>query len=74
MVLPVELIEALRRRASERGQSITAYVAALIRSDLGQPCPPDPLLLAEQLQLLQARVEALERQLRSGSRSASAEM
>ena len=36
MVLPVELIEAIKQRSGALGLSITAYVSALVRSDLGQ--------------------------------------
>ncbi len=54
MVLPVDLLEAIKRRAADQGLSITAYVSALVRADLPQ--------LAEQVRVLQARVEELERQ------------
>ncbi|MEY4359942.1 MAG: hypothetical protein RLZZ631_1428, partial [Cyanobacteriota bacterium] len=37
MVLPQELIDAIKQRASEQGLSITAYVAELVRRDLGWP-------------------------------------
>jgi hypothetical protein len=60
MVLPVELIEAIKQRASGLGLSITAYVSALVRSDLGRPAPADLPLLAEQLRRLEARVQQLE--------------
>jgi hypothetical protein len=36
MVLPAELIEAIKQRAHGLGLSITAYVSALVRADLGQ--------------------------------------
>jgi TolA-binding protein len=61
MVLPVELIEAIKQRARDLGLSITAYVSALVRADLGQPAPADLPELAEQLRQLQVRVEQLER-------------
>lgn len=61
MVLPVELIEAIKLRSGALGLSITAYVSALVRSDLGQPAPADLPLLADQLRRLEARVEQLER-------------
>ena len=61
IVLPLELIEAIKQRAAEQHLSITAYVADLVRRDLGYPARPDPLALAEQLQRLQERVERLER-------------
>lgn len=61
MVLPLELIEAIKQRATDQGLSITAYVASLVRRDLGCPALHDPLELAEQLQRLQERVERLER-------------
>jgi plasmid stability protein len=60
MVLPQELIEAIKQRAAEQGLSITAYVANLVRRDLGYPALPDPQEMAEQLHQLQERVERLE--------------
>jgi plasmid stability protein len=60
MVLPVELIEAIKRRAAEQGQSITAYVGELVRRDLGLAQPPHPRELAQQLDQLQTRVDQLE--------------
>jgi hypothetical protein len=60
MVLPQELIEAIKQRASEQGLSITAYVAELVRRDLGWPSQPDPRVMEKQLLQLQARVEQLE--------------
>ena len=60
MVLPVELIAAIKQRASERGLSITAYVVDLVQADLGQPMVPNPVELAEQIQALQRRVDQLE--------------
>jgi DNA polymerase III delta subunit len=62
MVLPQELIDAIKQRASEQGLSITAYVAELVRRDLGWPSQPDPRAMEQQLQQLQVRVEQLERQ------------
>jgi hypothetical protein len=62
MVLPQELIDAIKQRASEQGLSITAYVAELVRRDLGWPSQPDPRAMEKQLQQLQVRVEQLERQ------------
>jgi hypothetical protein len=61
MVLPLELIDAIKERASRQGLSITAYVIGLVRRDLGLPVDLDASELAEQLQQLQARVEQLER-------------
>jgi hypothetical protein len=60
MVLPLELIEAIKERASEQGLSITAYVAELVRRDLGWPALPDPRVLAERLGQLEQRVDQLE--------------
>ncbi len=60
MVLPQELIEAIKQRAAELGLSITAYVTNLVRRDLGHPALPDPQEMAEQLNQLQERVERLE--------------
>ena len=62
MVLPVDLLEAIKQRAADQGLSITAYVSALVRADLGQPASTDLPQLAEQVRVLQARVEELERQ------------
>lgn len=61
MVLPLELIDAIKERASRQGLSITAYVTGLVRRDLGLPVDLDPSELAQQLQQLQARVDQLER-------------
>jgi plasmid stability protein len=60
MVLPVELIEAIKRRAAEQGQSITAYVSELVRRDLGLAQSPHPRELAQLLDQLQTRVDHLE--------------
>lgn len=60
MVLPEELIEAIKLRAKSLGLSITAYVSALVRSDLGQPGAIDLPQLAEQVRRLQERVDQLE--------------
>lgn len=60
MVLPEELISAIKRRASTRGQTITAYVAELVQRDLGHPLPVDHHRLVEQVDELQRRVERLE--------------
>lgn len=62
MVLPLDLIDAIKQRAREQRLSITAYVAGLVRRDLGWPAEPDPNALAQQLQQLQERVDQLERQ------------
>ncbi len=60
MVLPVELIEAIKQRARAKGLSVTAYISALVQADLGLPGLPDLHQLAEQLAEVQARVDALE--------------
>jgi hypothetical protein len=62
MVLPVELIEAIKQRAKAKGLSVTAYISALVHADLGLPGSPDLHQLAEQLAEVQARVDALEQQ------------
>ena len=62
MVLPSDLIAAIKRRAAEQGLSITAYVSALVRRDLDLPQSPDPRALAQQLDQLRMRVDQLERQ------------
>ena len=61
MVLPADLIEAIKQRAIDQGLSITSYMTALVRSDLGLPGSPDLHQLAHQLEDLQARVDELER-------------
>lgn len=61
MVLPGDLIEAIKQRATAQGLTITAYMSALVRADLGQPASPDLHQLAQQLDELQARVDELER-------------
>lgn len=61
MVLPAELIEAIKQRAAAQGLSITAYMSALVRADLGHPASPDLNQLAQQLDELQAPVDELER-------------
>lgn len=62
MVLPLDLLEAIKRRAAEQGVSITSYISALVRADLGQPASTDLPWMAEQIRILQARVAELERQ------------
>ena len=65
MVLPQELIEAIKQRAAAQNLSITAYVANLVRRDLGQPAQHDPVELAQQLLQLQERVQRLEQRSRA---------
>jgi hypothetical protein len=62
MVLPVPLIAAIKERAQQRGQSITAYISALARADLQQSEASDTVL-AERLQQLEDRLTRLEREL-----------
>ena len=61
MVMPAELIAAIKQRASAQGLSVTAYVAELVRRDLGEPSQLNARQLAAQVQRLQQRVDALER-------------
>ena len=65
MVLPDRLIEAIKRRASARGQTITAYIGALVQRDLAtdvDAAEPSALpAFQERLQQLERRVEQLER-------------
>ena len=61
MVMPAELIAAIKQRASAQGLSVTAYVAELVRRDLGEPSQLNARQLAAQVQRLQHRVDALER-------------
>jgi hypothetical protein len=61
MVLPEALIDAIRQRASDQGVTITSYVSALVRADLGQSMPMDLPQISLQLQELRRRVEQLER-------------
>lgn len=63
MVLPGHLINAIKQRAQQRGQSITAYISALARADLQQAVEADALR-DERLRGLEERLERLERQLR----------
>ena len=60
MVLPPELLEAIKDRAQQKGLSVTAYVSELVMRDLGMPVAPDPRELAEGLDQLRVRVEKLE--------------
>lgn len=66
MVLPDRLIEAIKRRASARGQTITAYIGALVQRDLATDVDAAELsafpAFQERLQQLERRVEQLERQ------------
>lgn len=64
MVLPAPLIDAIKQRAQQRGQSITAYISALARADLQQASEADTLV-AERLQQLEDRLERLEHQLQT---------
>lgn len=60
MVLPEPLLAAMKQRAQQLGLTVTAYVSALVRADLGHPAPADPAALAQQLGALQRRVDRLE--------------
>ena len=60
MVLPPELLEAIKDRAQQKGLSVTAYVSELVMRDLGMPVAPDPRALAEGLDQLRVRVERIE--------------
>ena len=60
MVLPEPLLAAMKQRAQLLGLTLTGYVSALVRADLGQPSPADPAALAQQLGALQQRVDKLE--------------
>lgn len=65
MVLPVALIAAIKKRASSRGQSVTAYISALVQQDLSTAADglwdQGSVGLAERLQQLEQRVATLER-------------
>jgi len=61
MVLPEALIDAIRQRASAQGVTITSYVSALVRADLGQSMPMDLPQISLQLEELRLRVDELER-------------
>ena len=61
MVMPEELIAAIKQRASAQGLSVTAYVVELVHRDLGEPSQLNARQLAAQLQRLQERVDVLER-------------
>jgi hypothetical protein len=60
MVLPVELIEAIKVRAAEQKLSITGYMSELVRRDLGLPSPTQLNTIGPQLQALEERIAALE--------------
>lgn len=62
MVLPEPLLVAMKLRAQQLGLTLTGYVSALVRTDLGQPNPIDPSALAQQLGALRRRVDRLEQQ------------
>jgi len=59
MVLPEALITAIKQRALERGLSITAYVATLVKQDL-ENSPATPAQLEQRVENLERRVETLE--------------
>lgn len=65
MVLPEPLLAAMKQRAQQLGLTLTGYVSALVRADLGQPAPADPAALAQQLGALRRRVDQLEQQQQS---------
>ena len=60
MVLPVELIEAIKVRAAEQKLSITGYMSELVRRDLGLPSPTQLNTIGAQLEALEERIAALE--------------
>lgn len=66
MVLPATLIAAIKQRAAARGQSITAYITALVQQDLSgaenTPQSHGDSRLAERLHQLEQRVVKLEEQ------------
>lgn len=66
MVLPATLIAAIKQRAAARGQSITAYITALVQQDLSgaenTPQSHGDARLAERLHQLEQRVVKLEEQ------------
>lgn len=66
MVLPAALIAAIKQRAAARGQSITAYITALVLQDLGDSQDVDRLsggtFLVERMHQLEQRVVKLEQQ------------
>jgi hypothetical protein len=61
MVMPVELIQSIKERARTQGLSITAYISALVLTDLGRPSEPSIQELADQVLVLQRRVEELSK-------------
>lgn len=64
MVLPAPLIDAIKRRAAGRGQSITAYITRLVEQDLAAvpdaPGDNPSLPLEERVEVLESRISALE--------------
>ncbi len=59
MVLPPELLAAIKQRAQELHLSTTAYIIRLVRSDLGLPDVRDTRL-EERLRLMEERLNNLE--------------
>ena len=62
MVLPADLIAAIKQRARDHGLSITAYVSQLLRQDLGLPQTLPDKPLGERVSALESRVDQLEQQ------------
>lgn len=62
MVLPAALITAIKQRAQDRGQSITAYISGLVRADLAES-GESASSLPERLLQLETRLQRLEQRL-----------
>ena len=72
MVLPEDLLTAIKHRAREQGLSVTAYISALVREDLAL-CETDaaakftnrtdPSALLFEIEQLRQRVNDLEKRL-----------
>lgn len=62
MVLPTELIKAIKQRASEQALSITAYITILVMQDLKIPLhsAAEPSPVRQRLEDLERRVSDLE--------------
>ena len=62
MVLPDDLLAAIKQQAAEQGLTVTAYLTGLVRRDLGWSVAGsrDPEML-DRLDQLEARLDVLER-------------
>jgi hypothetical protein len=59
MVLPPDLIDAIKQRAEELSLTTTAYITHLVRKDLGLPVALESQL-EERVKLLEKRLDCLQ--------------